>query len=92
VSVGKQLAAVVEDDYAVAQQAPTLLGMRGHHASGRVVAGIGCRTRGLVLTHGVHLPSFSSSVSALALSVAIYTAATVIEAPVATSVFQLCTT
>jgi hypothetical protein len=47
-TVGEELAGVVEQDDAVAQQAPSLLGMGGDGVRGLAVGAIGCRTRRLV--------------------------------------------
>jgi transposase len=50
-TVGKQFATVVEQHYPIAEQAPPLLGMCGHHMCGLAVEGIGWWARGLVLAH-----------------------------------------
>jgi hypothetical protein len=47
-AAGKDLAHVVEHDHSVAQQAPSLLGVKGDGAGGIAVTVIGRRARGLV--------------------------------------------
>jgi hypothetical protein len=53
-AAGQQLAGVVEDDHAVAQQAPPLLGVAGNGAGGLAVSSVGWWARRPVWTH-VHL-------------------------------------
>jgi len=55
-AVGQQLAGVLEDDDAVAEQAPALLGVARDHPGRVVVHSIRVRTGGLVLTHGLGSP------------------------------------
>jgi hypothetical protein len=50
-AVRKQLAVVVEDDDAVAEQRPSLFWMKRHEASRVVIRGVRGRTRWLMLTH-----------------------------------------
>ena len=52
-AVGEQLTGVLEDDHAVAQQAPALLGEGGQDAGGFVVGRLGGRAGWLVLHIGV---------------------------------------
>jgi hypothetical protein len=56
VAVGKDRAAVVEDDDAVAQQAPALFGMGGPDVGAAGVGGDRGRTAGIVVAHGNHVP------------------------------------
>jgi hypothetical protein len=50
-TVGQELARVVEEDDAVAQQAPPLLGVEGDHVGRVTVRTVSWGTGGLVLTH-----------------------------------------
>lgn len=50
-AVGQKYASVLKYDHAVAQQAPTLLGVPSDDACGFVINRIGARTRGVVVTH-----------------------------------------
>ena len=50
-AVRQQLTGVLEEQYAVAQQAPSLLREVGHRVGGLPVGGLGCRARWLVLAH-----------------------------------------
>jgi hypothetical protein len=47
-AAGKDLAHIVEHDHSVAQQAPSLLGVKGNSAGGVAVPVIGRRARGSV--------------------------------------------
>ena len=49
-SIRHQFAGVLENDHAVAEQAPTLLGVTGNDAGRFVIRRIGARTGGVVLT------------------------------------------
>jgi hypothetical protein len=50
-AVGQELTRVVEEDDAVAQQAPPLLGVEGDHVGRVTVRAVSWRTGGLVFTH-----------------------------------------
>jgi hypothetical protein len=50
-AVGKQLAVVVEDDHAVAEQPPSLFRMERHEASRIMIGSVRGRTRRLMPTH-----------------------------------------
>jgi hypothetical protein len=50
-AVGTQLSVVLEDDHAIAEQAPALLREARDHTSGVVVARVSGRTGRLVLAH-----------------------------------------
>jgi hypothetical protein len=50
-AVGQDLAHVVEHDHAVAQQAPSLLGVKGDGVRGVAVRAVSRGARGLVWTH-----------------------------------------
>src|SRR5262245_62173276 len=52
--VWQQLAGVFEDDDAVAEQAPALLGEGSHYLGRIMINGVGRRARGLVLAHCFH--------------------------------------
>ncbi|GAA4666980.1 hypothetical protein GCM10023347_19670 [Streptomyces chumphonensis] len=58
-AVRQQLAGVVEQQDAVAQEAPALFGVVGHRVGGLTVGGVGGRARWLVLTHGGGLSALS---------------------------------
>lgn len=50
-TVRQQLAGVLENDHAVAEKAPSLLGVAGDDAGGVMIDRVGAWTGGLVLTH-----------------------------------------
>jgi hypothetical protein len=54
-AIGQELACVVEDHHAIAQQPPPLLGVERHKASRVMVDGVRRWALGLVLTHDWHL-------------------------------------
>jgi hypothetical protein len=57
VAVRRQLTGVIEDHYAVAEEAPALFGVGRDDAGGRMVLGVRCGAWRAVLTHDTHLLS-----------------------------------
>ena len=54
-AVGEKLTRVVEEEHAVAQQAPPLLGVKRHGVRGVPVGSLGWRAMRLVRAHGTRL-------------------------------------